>query len=95
MLNFLTSSQNLTPFDKNQTVPTAKLFPAKYKKLPFQKFSFLSSQWVSNGILISTEKRIIIRGNHVLVRKETIIIYYVPNLCALRRTFLLLAGLAV
>ena len=50
---------------------------------------------MSNGILISTEKRIIIRGNHVLVRKETIIIYYVPNLCALHRTFLLLAGLAV
>lgn len=83
MLNFLTSSQNLTPFDKNQTVPTAKLFPVKYKKLPFQKFSFLSSQRVSNGILISTEKRIIIRGNHVLVITFLTFVLFIELFCFL------------
>lgn len=37
MMNFLTSSQNLNSFDKNQTVPTAELFPVKYKKLAISK----------------------------------------------------------
>lgn len=49
MLNFLTSSQNLTPFDKNQTVPTAKLFPVKYKKIAISKIQLplksMSVKW--------------------------------------------------
>lgn len=51
MLNFLTSSQNLTPFDKNQTVPTAKLFPVKYKKIAISKIQLplksMSVKWYS------------------------------------------------